>query len=93
MTPQEEQIELNLKCIDFDKIRSVMEHLGWTWNGEERVPSKKELIVAAKACMENACYSENGYSKNGGFETTIIEGTIEIKFILDRSNPLKQLFG
>lgn len=94
---KEEQIKMNLEDINLSLIRKTMELLGWTWTdsgtGEKRVPTKQELAIVARECMENAWNSENGISCMGGFEAEVIQGVIEIKFVLTKSNPLSNLLG
>jgi hypothetical protein len=97
MTPRQEQIKTILEDMDFSKIQSVMEHLGWTWedseSGEKRVPNVEELSVAAEHCINKAWESENKMFNSGGFECEIIEGAIELRFVVEKANPLLRIFG
>lgn len=97
MTPKIEQIENNLQLLDFDKIRKAMEAVNWTWKdpktGEKRVPNEKELRSMAEYCMNMAWDSDDKFFSNGGFEAEKINGTMEIRFVLDRANFLSTIFG
>lgn len=96
MTAKQEQIENILKDINLKKIQSVMEHLEWTWmdsdTGEKRVPNVNELAVAAEHCMLKAINSEHGIFNSGGFECEIINGAIELRFVIEKVNPLSRIF-
>ena len=93
MTPRDEQIRINLGELDFGKIQSVMDFLGWKWNGQDRAPSISEIATVAKACMIQAWESESDVCNMGGFEAEIIEGVISIRFVIERADPLSELFG
>jgi len=94
---KEEQIKINLEDINLALIQKTMDFLGWTWKdsetGHRRVPNKQELAAVARDCMEKAWKSEDGISCVGGFEAEVIEGAIEIRFVLAKSNPLSNLLG
>lgn len=95
--PKEEQIKINLQELDLNLIHETMKFLNWTWKnsntGEKRVPNVQEISIVARDCMESAWKSANKISKIGGFEAEVIEGILEIKFILTQANPLSSLLG
>lgn len=94
---KEEQIKINLEDINLDLIQETMKFLDWTWkdssSGEKRVPNNQELAIVARDCMESAWKSEDGISSIGAFEAEVIEGVIELRFVLTKSNPLSKLLG
>lgn len=96
MTAREEQIKLNLEMLDAELIHDVMRYLGWTWRdsstGEQRVPMPSQIKAHAETCMRKAFESEDNFFKAGGFEAEVIEGMVEIRFILTRINPLSHIF-
>lgn len=95
MTKKEEQIEGNLELLDVNLIHKAMTALSWTWmkEGEAKVPTPEEITKKAIFCMNQAWYSENKIFSEGGFESEVIHGLIEIRFILARANPLSRLLG
>jgi len=97
MTPKTEQIENNLNLLDFEKINKAMKAVDWTWKdrktGESRVPNEKELRSMAEYCMNMAWKSDKKFFSSGGFEAEIINGTMEIRFVIDRANFLSNIFG
>ena len=95
MKPKKEQIKIIINQMDFKKIHSVMKFIGWTWKCDtegKRVPTINELKIVATHCMKQAFFSENKIYNSGGFECEIINNTIELRFILERANPLSKLF-
>lgn len=97
MTTKQEQIQIILKDMDFEKIHNVMNFLDWTWtnseSGEKIIPDVNELSANAELCMNKAIESDFDYFNSGGFECEIIEGAIELKFVIEKINPLSRLFG
>ena len=85
-----------MNCIDFERIQSVMKFLDWKWEDTEAkrksVPTVEELKSVAMFCMNKAFESGDSF-KMGGFEAEAIEGIVSIKFVLDRANPLAELFN
>lgn len=96
MTAKQEQIDAILVDMDFKKIQSVMEHLKWTWkdsdSGEKIIPNTKDLAVTAEYCMRKAIQSEHKIFNSGGFECEIINGAIELRFVIEKVNPLSGIF-
>jgi len=95
---KKEQIKINLELLDFDVIHNTMKHLGLKWKdvntGERRVPNKKEIAAIAQKCMESAFENEvTGISQMGGFYAEVIEGIVEIKFVLTQASPLSKLLS
>jgi hypothetical protein len=96
MKPREEQIKLITDMLDADMIHDVMRYLGWTWRdgstGEQRVPKPSQIRAHATNCMKRAFESEDKFFKAGGFEAEVIDGVVELRFILTRINPLSHIF-
>jgi len=94
---KEEQIKIVLEDIDLDAIQKTMETMDWTWKdsstGERRVPNKQEISIVASDCMDKAWESENGYAKIGRFESEVIQGVLELRFVLTKANTLSTLLG
>ena len=92
---KKEQIKLNLEALDLDVIQKTMSHFGWTWRdaktGIRRVPSTTDIAAVAKNCMEIACESEDNLAIIGAFEAVVVNGVIEIRFILTKANQLLNL--
>ena len=97
MTPRQEQIENILSDMDFKKIQSVMKHLNWKWedseSGKKRVPNESELAIAAEHCINKAYEHKDEFFTSGGFECEIINGAIELRFVIERVNPLSRILG
>lgn len=93
-----EQIKHIMADCDFKRIHSVMSFLGWKWaysNGEKKVPPVADLMSIAEDCLNKVATSEENSAtcSVGGFEAEKIEGTLELRFILDRVNPLSHLLN
>lgn len=91
-----EQISFIMSQFDFEKIHSVMKFLKWKWkfsNNEFRVPNIEELKIAAINCLNKVATShdEVDHFSIGGFEADKINNVLELRFILDKSNPLSQM--
>lgn len=93
-----EQIRIILSECDFKTIHSVMTFLSWKWsyNGEEKkIPSVADLRSVSEYCLNQVANSDDKsaiYSA-GGFEAEKIENTLELRFVLDRVNPLSHLLN
>lgn len=92
-----EQIEIILEDIDLSAIQKTMEHLDLRWKdsstGERRVPNEQEIAIVARDCMDRAWNAESKIARIGRFESEVIEGVIELKFILTQANTLSNLLG
>jgi hypothetical protein len=91
-----EQIKIILADCDFKLIHSVMNFLNWKWtysNGEKKVPPVADLISIAEDCLNNVADSEDKSAtcSVGGFEAEKIEGILELRFNIERVNPLSIL--
>jgi hypothetical protein len=97
MTPKKEQIQLNLEDLNLETIHKVIKYLNVKWKdsetGEKRVPTVEEISAVAQHCMEEAFKSEEKTFSMGGFEADVIDGVVEIKFVLTKASPLSKLFG
>lgn len=68
--------------------------LKYTLNDNRQViPTKEQLVAVADYCIEMALKSEDGFFETGGFQTQVIEGMIELSFVLEKTNLLKNLFS
>jgi len=84
----QEQIEKVLTGIDFTKIRKAMEATDWEWSNLERTPNEEELRDVAEKILNQLAFGEKNFISMGGYEATKRLGTLELKFVLDRSSPL-----
>ena len=92
---KDEQIELNLKNIDFKLIQNTIKIFDLTWldkNNKKFIPSIQELSYVAKNCMERACKSEFKICRMGRFESEVVQGSIIIKYVLTQSGPTAEYF-
>ena len=92
------QIKHILADFNFKQIQSVMTFLGWKWNfdnKETRVPDVQELVSVATHCLNEVSSSSDSSAlcAMGGFEAEKIEGTLELRFILERVNPLSSILN
>jgi hypothetical protein len=94
---KKEQIKLVLDEFDFKKVQSVMNFLNWKWKFENgsRVPSYQELEHNAKLQLEKVADAneENAIFELGGFEASKQDGVLQLRFILESSNPLGSLLN
>lgn len=93
-----EQIKYILADFNFKRINSVMTFLDWKWNfdnKEIKVPDIKDLISIATHCLNEVSNSNDNSAlcTMGGFEAEKIEGTLELRFILERVNPLSSILN
>lgn len=98
MKRQKEQIEIILDGIDFKKIHSVMKFLNWEWkiqNNESKVPDISELKSTAEFCLNKVANSndEIAHFETGGFEADKIENVLELRFVLEKANPLASILN
>jgi len=93
----EEQINYNIQNLDVDLIHRVIKFLNIKWtdskSGADKIPSKDDIISVASYCMRKAFQSEDKFFSIGGFESEVIQGVVEIKFILTKSNSLLKLLS
>jgi hypothetical protein len=95
---KQEQIKHIMSDFDFNKIHSVMKFLDWKWsyeNGDKKTPNVDDLKSIAEHCLNQVSDSEDEISvcSAGGFEAEKIENTLELRFILDKVNPLEKLLN
>lgn len=92
-----EQIELILETFNFKNVQSTLAALGRTWaQGNEipKIPTEDEIKNLAKFLLQKTANSaeENAYYEICGLEAEKIDNTlIELRFVLERANPLKSL--
>jgi len=72
MLNKEKAITEIIKEFDFEKVKSVMDFLKWTWN-ETRVPSTGKLVKEAEKLLNEAWdkaleYKEDYMVSTGGFK-------------------------
>lgn len=95
---KQEQIQLILSEVDFKRIQKVMTTLDWKWDIEGKgkvVPSVTELRDVAELCLQKVANSkdESTTFSAGGFEAEKIENTLELRFIIERVNPLSHVLN
>lgn len=93
-----EQIKIILTDFDFKKIHSVMTFLNMKWdykNEDSKVPSITDLKSLSEYCLNQVANSDDKSAifSAGGFEAEKIENTLELRFVLDRVNPLSYLLN
>jgi hypothetical protein len=93
-----EQIKMILADCNFKRIHSVMNFLNWKWtysNGEKKVPPVADLISVAEDCLNNVVNSEDKSvtCSVGGFEAEKIDGILELRFNIERVNPLSSILN
>jgi hypothetical protein len=94
----QEQINLVINTFDFKKVQKVLEFLQIKWsfkNETARIPSVEEVTKVGENCLKKLSEIEDNSAlvSVGGFEAEKIEGTFELRFVLERANPLAQLLG
>lgn len=95
---KQEQIKHIMNDFDFAKVHSVMKFLDWKWSydtGEKKTPNIDDLKSIAEHCLTQVSNSEDesAVCSAGGFEAEQIQGTLELRFILDKVNPLSTLLN
>lgn len=91
-----EQKKLILSEFNFDKIQKAMQVLEIKYtvsDNKQAVPTKEQLIAVADYCIEMAIKLDDKLFSIGGFEAEIINGVIELRFVLERVNILKGIYG
>jgi hypothetical protein len=94
---KKEQIKLVLDGFNFKNVHVAMTALNWKWKFENgsRVPSYQELEHNAKLQLEKVSDSEdeNAISEIWGMEASKQNGILQLRFILESSNPLGSLLN
>lgn len=95
---KQEQIKHIMSDFNFEKIHSVMKFLDWKWsyeNGDKKIPTIDDLKSVAEHCLSQVSDSEDESSlfSAGGFEAEKIQNTLELRFILDKVNPLEKILN
>ncbi|MEK6828819.1 MAG: hypothetical protein AABY15_01745 [Nanoarchaeota archaeon] len=97
MTAKDEQIKINLEGLDIKMIHNILTQNNIKWvdseSGEKRIPTIKEIKAVAEHCMREAFKSERKSFSMGGFESEVIDGIVEIRFVISKANPLSKLLG
>jgi len=93
-----EQIKIIMSDFDFKKVHLAMKALDWKWtyeNEKKKVPPVEDLISIAEHCLNNLANSKNRNAtlNIGGFEAEKAEGILELRFILEKVNPLSHIFN
>jgi len=94
-----EQKDIILNDFNFEKVEKVMEFLNWKWvdggvpGNFEYQPKIADLKEVASLCLNNVINSaDDEHSCSiGGFEALKTNGMLELRFILDISNPFTYL--
>ena len=94
---KKEQIKLVLDGFNFKNVHVAMTALNWKWKFESgsRLPSVQELEHNAKLQLEKVAESkeENDVLELGGFEASKQDGILQLRFVLESSNPLGSLLN
>lgn len=96
-----EQKEIILKDFDFDKVEKVMTALGWKWidggahSNLEYQPNIVDLKRVAEHCIDSVIANDqdDDVCSVGGFEAIKLNGMLELRFVIDKANPLESLMG
>lgn len=84
-----DNFEEALNRFDFATIYDVMRYMDWTWHGESRSPSVKEMIETVEELFKHAIESFNDSeicTASGGFYVRIYkDGKVEIQFVVKHS--------
>ena len=91
-----EQRDIILKDFDFKRVERVMKSLNWEWvdkDGIKYTPSENDLKVAASLCLNQVIKSKEDEDTCciGGFEALRINGVLELRFIVEKANPLSNI--
>lgn len=81
---------------DFAGIQKAMAamNIGWTYDTGKQVPSVSDLRSIAEQCLNKVAYSkEDSTYSCGGFEAERLNNILELRFVLERVNPLKTLLN
>jgi hypothetical protein len=94
-----EQKDIILNDFDFEKVEKVMKTLDWKWidggvpGNFEYQPKISDLKHIASTCLDNVINSidDEDSCSIGGFEALKTDGMLELRFVLDVSNPFTYL--
>ena len=86
-----DQIEIILEDFNFEIVSAVMKSINWTYDNSADSPTVTHLRALAKKCLEKSI--EQGHYSQGGFEADCISGILELRFVLERVNPLAYIVG
>lgn len=89
----QEQIEMILDDINFNKIQKGMESVGWEWSSLERTPTASELRKVAKGLLYKLSKQDENINElsMGGFRAKRSGGIYKLEFVFDKSSPLSHL--
>lgn len=91
-----EQKKIILNDFDFKKVERVMKALSWHWIGKDGVkyiPNESQLLTVAQFCLGQVIKSNTheDMCSIGGFEALRINGVLELRFVIEKANPLSKL--
>jgi len=94
-----EQKEIVLSSFNFEKVEIAMKSLDWKWidggvpGNFEYQPEIDDLKQVASRCLDSVINNTDSESSCsfGGFEALKIDGMLELRFVLDVSNPFTYL--
>lgn len=91
-----EQKEMILSDFDFKRVQRVMKALKWQWVGKDGVkymPNEDDLSIVAGFCLSQVITSksEEDLCSIGGFEALKINGVLELRFVIEKANPLSKI--
>ena len=79
MTDYKQQaIEYCLNTFNFERVHSVMQHVGWKWATKDgyQVPTLVQLILAAQKRL-NEAWDKKLTIESGGIRAVYVEASIE----------------
>lgn len=93
-----EQIEMIMEDFNFKEVHDIMKLVNWKWKTSKApasVPPIEDLKSIALKCLTQAANLEDKYSNFsiGPFEAERTENILELKFVLQRANPLGHLLN
>ena len=91
-----EQKGIILNDFDFKKVQRVMKALKWQWVGKDGVkytPTEDDLSIVAGFCLNQVIKSKGDEDMCciGGFEALKINGVLELRFVVEKANPLSKI--
>lgn len=94
----DEQAVLIMEEFDFKQVHEVMKHQNIKYQigtGKSVVLTEEQLRSVAAECLNKVIKSKelNASSEICGFEAEKIEDLLELRFVLQRVNPLKSLLN
>ena len=74
---------------NFDKVECAMTALGWKWGGDESSPTKYDMVKLVRGLGKHIMstqQSDGTTVASGGFELTIKDNDVFLKFVVESSD-------